>query len=213
VAATGRTLIQRRPTECVCHCDRVQQWPLHLQWVRVKRWRLRPKERGLMRLLRWEQTPGLVNATSQSRKAHSAYSTPSSSANIITQRLFSDESITWPFYFFKPRRNILHNLSVSTFGNQLMRINFKNHYPLMLPNLYHLLFPLLTLPSGFQTKIFYKFVVSHECYMTTKIVLLIPYNEKQNMPNPLIMSFSSSFSRFLSLTSKHSQRFSPKLIQ
>jgi hypothetical protein len=44
-----------------------------------------------------------VLPTSQSRKAHSAYS-PSSSA---TQRLFSDGSITWSFHFFKPRRNIL----------------------------------------------------------------------------------------------------------
>jgi hypothetical protein len=36
----------------------------------------------------------------------------------------------------------------------------------MFPNLYHLLFPHLTLLSGFQTKIFNKFVVSHTCYMT-----------------------------------------------
>ena len=114
-----------------------------------------------MRLRKREQTPGLVDETSQSRKAHSAYSPPSNSANITTQRLFSDESITWPFHFFKPRRNILYNLSVSTFGNQLMRINFKNQIPLMFPNLYHLLFHLLTLLSGFQTKLLNKFVVSH----------------------------------------------------
>ena len=67
---------------CVCHCDRVQQWPLNLQWVRVKRLRLRQKEIGLMRLLKREQTPGLVNGTSQSGKVHSAYSTPSTPANI-----------------------------------------------------------------------------------------------------------------------------------
>jgi len=36
----------------------------------------------------------------------------------------------------------------------------------MFPNLYHLLFPLLTLLSGFQTKMFYRFVVSHARYMT-----------------------------------------------
>jgi hypothetical protein len=124
-----------------------------------------------------------VLPTSQSGKAHSAYSTrsssanitisegtqrlkpTSSSANITMQRLFSDESTTWPFHFFKPRRNILYNRSVSTFDNQFMRMNFKNQFPLMFPNLYHLLFSLLTFPSGFQTKIFYKFAVSQACYM------------------------------------------------
>jgi hypothetical protein len=57
------------------------------------RWSLRQKERGLLRLLKRKRTPGLVNGTSQSEKAHCAYSPPSSSANITisegTQRLQS----------------------------------------------------------------------------------------------------------------------------
>lgn len=155
-----------------------------------------------------------VLPTSQSRKAHRAYNPSSSSANISTQRLFSDESITWPFHFFKPRRNILYNLSVPTFGYQLMRINFKHQFPLMFPNLYHLLFPLITLLSGFQTKIFYKFVVSHACHMThqARPPNNIYRRAKYAEPPDYVIFFI--FSHFLSLMYKHSsQRFSLNLIQ
>ena len=88
IPATGRSLVQRRPTESVC----VTLIACNNDLYTYNEYALRGRGRDRRRpneVLQREQTPGLVNGTSQSGKAQSAYSPPSSSANVKSRKAHS----------------------------------------------------------------------------------------------------------------------------